>query len=290
MHPPALKLELKTNSSLRPISVYCQEIETDFGLPLQSPPAMTYNMTFTEYEARITKFQSLCRKWLVRKDLRPDSDEREEVELTEAVAPPTVFEADTESDDEQEYHICGETGGYNDAPCCHKKVRADDTCMIGNTSYCIPCFEQYEEEEDECKNCSITITTENCWKDEWGDRSYDYCYECYEKIDAEEKEEYNQNSDVCDRCELQKLNEHILPQCRSCDQTRCEECPCNCYQNWLTDGCDPITKTVKELKAMCKAKGLKKYSKLKKDDVLRLLFNSQFPPMPTPPWANPWEQ
>ena len=47
MHPPALKLELKTNSSLRPISVYCQEIEFNSGLPPRAHPPDTYtNMTY----------------------------------------------------------------------------------------------------------------------------------------------------------------------------------------------------------------------------------------------------
>ena len=238
MHPPALKLELKTNSSLRPISVYCQEIETDFGLPLQSPPAMTYNMTFTEYEARITKFQSLCRKWLVRKDLRPDSDEREEVELTEAVAPPTVFEADTESDDEQEYHICGETGGYNGAPCCHKKVLADDTCMIGNTSYCIACYEKYEEEDEE----------------------------------EEEEEEEEDPNELCYECMFKHPDDENLPECPCCETIRCQTCgECDCYIMWKQQTL-PFNITVKELKAMCKARGHKKYSKLKRADILRLLF------------------
>ena len=71
-------------------------------------------------------FQVICRKWLVRRDLSPD-----------------IFEADTE--EEEEYHFCGETGGeHDDIECCHKKVLVGYTCVIENTSYCIDCFKKYE--------------------------------------------------------------------------------------------------------------------------------------------------
>ena len=58
-------------------------------------------------------------------------------------------EEEEEEKEEVEYHFCGVTGGENDdIECCRKKVIAEDTCMIGNTSYCIECFEKHEENEE----------------------------------------------------------------------------------------------------------------------------------------------
>ena len=103
----------------------------------------------------------------------------------------------------------------------------------------------------------------------------------------EEEEEYNQNSDVCSECRFQKLNEHMLPQCGRCDEYRCEECPCDCYENWKDEAVvvesDTHAKltswsklTVKLLKIVCKERGLKKYSKLKKEELLRMLYLDEF--------------
>jgi len=43
-------------------------------------------------------------------------------------------------------HICGLTGGEcNGFKGCGKEVPMDETNMIGNTSFCIPCYEKLEE-------------------------------------------------------------------------------------------------------------------------------------------------
>jgi hypothetical protein len=43
-------------------------------------------------------------------------------------------------------HICGLTGGEcNGFRGCRKEVDMDETNMIGNTSFCIPCYEKLEE-------------------------------------------------------------------------------------------------------------------------------------------------
>lgn len=54
-----------------------------------------------------------------------------------------------EDEDEEDQHICGFTGGKNFVKGCGDKVHASDTFMIDNTSFCIPCYEKYENEEDE---------------------------------------------------------------------------------------------------------------------------------------------
>ncbi len=57
-------------------------------------------------------------------------------------------EEDDESEEEDEdYDICGQTGGKcGDFAGCGKKVLCEDTNMFGNTSFCIPCYEKYEED------------------------------------------------------------------------------------------------------------------------------------------------
>lgn len=74
------------------------------------------------------------------------------------------------TNNEEEFHICGETGGeikYMSG--CGKKALCDDTCMIGNTSFCIECFEKYQEEglanstdEEDCDICSECDICEVC--------------------------------------------------------------------------------------------------------------------------------
>jgi hypothetical protein len=52
-----------------------------------------------------------------------------------------------DDDDDDDYHICGETGGcIVIGSGCKKRVLADDTYMLGNTSYCSPCYDEYESE------------------------------------------------------------------------------------------------------------------------------------------------
>ena len=110
------------------------------------------------------------------------------------LAPPRVVvelvveeEEEEEEKEEVEYHFCGVTGGENDdIECCRKKVIAEDTCMIGNTSYCIECFEKHEENEEEeeeevCPLCGILPTTCDC--DKCGEVG---CYECITTIDEDE--------------------------------------------------------------------------------------------------------
>ena len=87
--------------------------------------------------------------------------------------------------EEEEYHICGETGGRHNAEMgCYEKVLADDTCKIGNTSYCVACFEKYEEEleaesdeeEEEYKSCPLCgILPQTCDCDKCGIHG---CFEC----------------------------------------------------------------------------------------------------------------
>jgi hypothetical protein len=50
-------------------------------------------------------------------------------------------------DEEEDHDICGQTGGEcRGFKGCGKKVLCEDTNMFGNTSFCIPCYEKYEEE------------------------------------------------------------------------------------------------------------------------------------------------
>ncbi len=52
--------------------------------------------------------------------------------------------------EDEEMHICGVTGGnYFKVQGCGEKVPASDTTMILNTSFCIQCYEKYEEEYEE---------------------------------------------------------------------------------------------------------------------------------------------
>jgi len=51
-------------------------------------------------------------------------------------------------DEEENYHICGETGGViYEYPGCGEKLHYEDTCMVGCTSFCIGCYEEIEEED-----------------------------------------------------------------------------------------------------------------------------------------------
>ena len=55
-----------------------------------------------------------------------------------------------EYESEEDYDICGVTGGDID-DCCGQKVLAEDTMMIDNTSVCIGCYEKWckvEKEEE----------------------------------------------------------------------------------------------------------------------------------------------
>ncbi len=48
----------------------------------------------------------------------------------------------------RDMHVCGKTGGDCGVPFafCGRRVRADDTSMIGNTSICIMCYEKCEDD------------------------------------------------------------------------------------------------------------------------------------------------
>ena len=49
-------------------------------------------------------------------------------------------------EEEEDQHTCGDTGGKNFVKGCGDKVPASDTFMIDNTSFCIQCYEKYDEE------------------------------------------------------------------------------------------------------------------------------------------------
>jgi len=67
--------------------------------------------------------------------------------VDEQVVEVDEVEAVDDDDDDDDYHICGETGGWNRIGSgCQKRVLAEDTNMLGNTSYCVPCYDQYESE------------------------------------------------------------------------------------------------------------------------------------------------
>jgi len=52
-----------------------------------------------------------------------------------------------EEEEDDDHDICGQTGGKcGDFAGCGKKVLCEDTNMFGNTSFCIPCYEKYEED------------------------------------------------------------------------------------------------------------------------------------------------
>jgi hypothetical protein len=72
-------------------------------------------------------------------------------------------------------HICGKTGGEcRGFKGCGKEVAEDDTNMIGNTSFCIPCYEK-EEHDTICEECQQPTVDEE-------DR---LCHKCYHKTCAE---------------------------------------------------------------------------------------------------------
>ena len=52
-------------------------------------------------------------------------------------------------EEEDEKHICGITGGKINLCGCEEKFDLEDTCMIGNTSFCIRCYEKNIEEDEE---------------------------------------------------------------------------------------------------------------------------------------------
>ena len=54
------------------------------------------------------------------------------------------------STQEDDYDICGVTGGDID-DCCGQKVLAEDTMMIDNTSVCVGCYEKLN-----CDDCEDT--------------------------------------------------------------------------------------------------------------------------------------
>jgi hypothetical protein len=79
-------------------------------------------------------FQSDPKNWKVYDMAGNRVDEEEEVK-----SPPSII-----------YDICGVTGGKcRKLDGCQKSVDAGDTCMIDNTSFCIPCYEKWDEENEE---------------------------------------------------------------------------------------------------------------------------------------------
>jgi hypothetical protein len=66
------------------------------------------------------------------------------------------------SDDEDDIHVCGITGGLIEHEGCEKEVCADDTIMIGNTSFCIECGEKYIKQEQEEKEEKQVPTYKKC--------------------------------------------------------------------------------------------------------------------------------
>ena len=58
-----------------------------------------------------------------------------------------------ESDEEENMDICGESGGeISGYEGCKISLPTEDTNMLGNTSFCIPCYEKYESKYYENDN------------------------------------------------------------------------------------------------------------------------------------------
>ena len=96
------------------------------------------------------------------------------------------FEPEEEEEEEDDDHdICGQTGGKcGDFAGCGKKVLCEDTNMFGNTSFCIPCYEKYEddfkkleEEEDHVKTEAVGVLDES--DDEDDEEVRCVCEDCF---------------------------------------------------------------------------------------------------------------
>jgi len=115
-----------------------------------------------------------------------EEEEEEEAEVEEVKSPLSII-----------YDICGVTGGE----CkilngCKKSVLAEDTCMLHNTSFCIPCYEKWDEENEK-------------------------------KLEEEDDEEHD---GVCRECE--KPTVHIDDWlCHACYHAQCGEGECYCDEH-----------------------------------------------------------
>ncbi len=123
-------------------------------------------------------------------------------------------EGDSEEDEEK--HICGQTGGEIDGfEGCGVIVDMEDTIMLGNTSFCMDCGERYQEEyydeeadeetddEDEftCAVCNTTQGNNDCV----GCERENICVIC-EGVGGD----WGENEDwVCNNC---------LPTCLGCQK------------------------------------------------------------------------
>ena len=114
-----------------------------------------------------------------------DDEEEEEEEQEEVKSPPSVV-----------YDICGVTGGKcRKFDGCQKSVDAGDTCMIDNTSFCVPCYEKWDEENEE-----------------------------------EEEDDDEEHDGVCRECN--KPTVHIDDWlCHSCYHATCDEGECYCDEH-----------------------------------------------------------
>jgi hypothetical protein len=103
--------------------------------------------------------------------------------------------------EEEDHDICGQTGGKcGDFVGCGKKVLCEDTNMFGNTSFCIPCYEKYEEdfkkleeEEEEPEDKNKDDYTEDVEEDPIQEATIDYS--TYKEYFAEYYQEEKEHDD-----------------------------------------------------------------------------------------------
>jgi len=173
--------------------------------------------------------------------------------------------------------------------CKELKSIKKDTTKYGCCEDCEnSCIAHHIGSECECEICSNFMDCDEENKGNMGrcnkcyDDRKDWCAECIllykisrdsnEEIKKEEESEEEEESGECEDC---GLISGFFTNCNECNKEFCNNC-LKCSHNCSKDNEEEEEKDlsklkVKELKAMCKEKGLKRYSKLKKQQLLDLL-------------------
>jgi len=190
---------------------------------------------YGEFDEMLPKFQALCRKWLVRKDLSPDSDEREEEE--DVFTCNCCGEENIDNDDGVDCQSCGES-------VCDECMIADEDDPHCKTDRCKKCEQDEEEDEDrqyfkvaDGGNPDVdyfdTLDEAKAFCDKHESLDYGLIMLCdWEKKeigdwgDFEEEEEVE--FDTCVGCEktvqVEYKNGYSIANCDWCDKMLCREC------------------------------------------------------------------
>ena len=99
----------------------------------------------------------------------------------------------------KDIHQCGVTGGvWKRHAGCKKFVPMEDTNMLKNTSFCIPCFEEFMEKDPGYED-DYEYDEEEYWYDEDGVMHYDG-YSSYEEDEEPKEEDQEPKVDEEDKC------------------------------------------------------------------------------------------